>query len=285
MFSWGKFRRDLCGRLTVVGASALLFLLTASAAWAEPVSGGGAQAAALPEPSGAPAISTSSLWRMLIDGGPLMLILAGCSFLVITFVLERFISLRRSRVIPKPFVTRFLEQLKNGELDRQQAQTLCEENGSPVAQVFTGALRKWGRPSVEVEQAAIDQGERVTHQLRKYLRIFYGVASVGPLLGLMGTVLGMIQTFNAIANHDVVGRAEMMAGGIAKALLNTAGGLAVAIPASTFYVIFLSKIERLVMDIDDASQQVVNSISAEELAERASKPAKPRRNANAKDAA
>jgi biopolymer transport protein ExbB len=249
------------------------------------MAGGGNVAALSDQPAAAPAISTSNLWRMLIDGGPLMIVLAGCSFMVITFVLERFVSLRRSRVIPKPFVTRFIDQLKSGELDREQSLKLCEENGSPVAQVFAGAVRKWGRPSVEVEQAAIDHGERVTHQLRKYLRIFYGVASVGPLLGLMGTVLGMIQTFNAIANHDAVGRAEMMAGGIAKALLNTAGGLAVAIPASTFYVIFLSKIERLVIDIDDAAQEVVNSISAEELADRASKPTKKRVAPTSRDAA
>ena len=162
-------------------------------------------------------------------------------------------------MIPKPFVTRFLEQLRDGELDRQQAMALCEENGSPVALVFAGAVRKWGRPSVEVEQAAIDNGERVANHLRRYLRLFYGIATVGPLLGLMGTVLGMIQTFNVIATHDALGRAELLAGGIAKALLNTAGGLAVAIPASIFYVFFLSRVDRLVMDIDALAQEVVNT--------------------------
>ena len=128
-----------------------------------------------------------------------MYAIALCSFLVVTFFLERMVSLRRSRVIPKPFVKRFLRQLKAGELDREQALELCEENGSPVAQVFAGAVRKWGRPSVEVEQGVIDSGERATNGLRRYLRIFYGVATVGPLLGLMGTVLGMISTFNTIA--------------------------------------------------------------------------------------
>ena len=153
----------------------------------------------------------------MVDGGPLMIALAFCSLLVITFVLERAISLRRSRVIPKPFVTRLLQQIGDGEIDRSQAMELCEQNGSPIAQVFAGAIRKWGRPSVEVEQAAIDSGERAANQLRRYLRVFYGVANVGPLLGLMGTVLGMIETFNAIAAHDALGRGEMLAGGIAKA--------------------------------------------------------------------
>jgi len=185
--------------------------------------------------------------------------------MLVTFCLERLISLRRSRVIPKPFVSRFLEQLRAGDLDRKQALTLCEQSGSPVAQVFAGAVRKWGRPAVEIEQAVIDQGERVTNSLRRYLRIFYAVTTVGPLLGLMGTVLGMIQTFNVIAAVDALGRAELLAGGIAKALLNTAGGLAVAIPASIFYVFFVSRVDRLVIEIDRLAQEVVNVISTEEL--------------------
>ena len=205
-----------------------------------------------------------------------MIPILGCSFLLVTFVLERAISLRRSRVIPKPFVTRLLEQLADGEIDRAQALELCEENGSPVAQVFAGAVRKWGRPGVEVEQAVIDDGERVTNRLRRYLRVFYGVATVGPLLGLMGTVLGMIQTFNAIAAGDALGRAELLAGGIAKALLNTAGGLAVAIPASIFYVFFLSRVDRLIMDIDALAQEVVNTDFGRGIAGATASPVKTR---------
>ena len=222
-------------------------------------------------------IPTHDLKRIIQDAGPLMYAILLCSFLLVAFLLERTVSLRRRRVIPKPFVTRFLQQLREGQLDREQALDLCEENGSPVAQVFAGAVRKWGRPGVEVEQGVIDAGERVTNGLRQYLRVFYGVATVGPLLGLMGTVLGMIQTFNAIAAHDALGRAEMLAGGIAKALLNTAGGLAVAIPASIFYVFFVSRVDRLVIEIDKQAQEVVNVISAEDLQERKSGAGKSRR--------
>jgi len=216
-------------------------------------------------------ISTTNPRRIIRDAGPLMYAILFCSFLLVTFVLERTVSLRRTRVIPKPFVTRFLSQLREGQLDRQQALQLCEENGSPVAQVFAGAVRKWGRPSVEVEQGVIDAGERTTNILRRYLRVFYGVATVGPLLGLMGTVLGMIQTFNVIATADALGRAGLLAGGIAKALLNTAGGLAVAIPASIFYVFFVSRVDRLVIEIDKLAQEVVTLVSAEELQERKSR--------------
>ena len=150
-------------------------------------------------------IPTTDLQKIIHDAGPLMYAILLCSFLLVAFTLERTVSLRRSRVIPKPFVSRFLQQLREGQLDREQALELCEDNGSPVAQVFAGAVRKWGRPGVEVEQGVIDAGERVTNGLRQYLRVFYGVATVGPLLGLMGTVLGMIQTFNAIAAADALG--------------------------------------------------------------------------------
>ncbi len=201
-----------------------------------------------------------------------------CSFLLVAFLLERTVSLRRRRVIPKPFVTRFLQQLREGQLDREEALVLCEENGSPVAHVFAGAVRKWGRPGVEVEQGVIDAGERVTNGLRQYLRVFYGVATVGPLLGLMGTVLGMIKTFNAIAaSPDALGRFSTLANGIAQALLNTAGGLAVAIPASIFYVFFVSRVDRLVIDIDKLAQEVVNVISAEDLLDRKVAAPKSRR--------
>lgn len=222
-------------------------------------------------------ISTTDLPKVVKDAGPLMYAILFCSFLLVAFVLERVASLRRSRVIPKPFVTRFLQQLRDGQLDREQALQLCEESGSPVSQVFAGAVRKWGRPGVEVEQGVIDAGERVTNGLRQYLRVFYGVATVGPLLGLMGTVLGMIETFNAIANHDALGRTEMLAGGIAKALLNTAGGLGVAIPASIVYVFFISRVDRLVIEIDRLAQEVVNVVSAEDLHDRKPIPSKPHR--------
>jgi biopolymer transport protein ExbB len=224
------------------------------------------------------AISTTNPKKIIADAGPLMYAIVLCSFLLVGFTLERAVSLRRSRVIPRPFVKRFLQQLRDGDLDREQALELCLDNKSPVAQVFAGAVRKWGRPGVEVEQSVIDAGERATNGLRRYLRIFYAVATVGPLLGLMGTVLGMIQTFNVIAvATDALGRSEQLAGGIAKALLNTAGGLAIAIPASILYVFFVSRVDRLVIDIDALAQEVVNAVSAEELQEKRSRGARPRR--------
>ena len=210
-------------------------------------------------------IPTEDLWSIGREGGPLMIPIVVCSLILLAFVLERAISLRRGRVIPRPFVRRFLKQLRDGELDRDEALTLCKDSGSPVAEVFTGAIRKWGRPAVEVEQAIIDNGERVTNGLRRYLRVINGVATVTPLLGLLGTVVGMIRAFNNIATADAMGRPELLAKGISEALLTTAAGLTVAIPAIIFYLFFVSRVDRLIIDIDAMGQEVVNVISAEEL--------------------
>lgn len=219
-------------------------------------------------------IPTTSLVTIMRDGGVLMWPILICSIISLVFVFERTISLRRGRVIPDPFVKRFLHQLREGQLDREQALKLCEENKSPVAMVFAGAVRKWGRPSVEVEQALIDTGERVTTDLRRYLRVFNGVATVSPLLGLLGTVFGMIAAFNAIATSKAQGRPELLASGISEALLTTAFGLAVAIPALIFYWMFVSTVDRRIIEIDSLGQELVNLIAADGVPDSA--PAKSR---------
>lgn len=208
-------------------------------------------------------IPMKNLLQVMRDGGPLMVPIGLCSVILLVFVLERLISLRRGRVIPRPFVKRFLQQLRDGQLGPESALELCEKNRSPVAEVFAAAIRKWGRPAVEVEQAIIDAGERVTNELRKYLRVINGISTVSPLLGLLGTVFGMIQTFNTIAVGDAMGRPEMLAGGIGQALLTTAGGLCVAIPALIVYLWFVGRVDRLVMDIDGLGQRIVDVIAAD----------------------
>lgn len=219
-------------------------------------------------------IPTRNLLGIIRDGGVLMIPLGLCSFVYCVFLFERLISLRRGRVVPRPFVKRFLQQLREGQIDRATALNLCNENRSPVAEVFAAAVKKWGRPAVEVEQAVIDEGERVNNNLRRYLRLFNGISTVSPLLGLLGTVFGMISSFNAIATANAMGRPELLAGGIAEALITTAAGLTIAIPALITYLWFVGKVDRLVMEIDSLSQQVVECVSADAAHEPATRPDK-----------
>ena len=198
------------------------------------------------------------------------------SVISVWFTIERLVVLRRSRVIPRSFAEPFLENLHKGKLDSASAVSQCRKNDSPLAAVFLHGVEKWGRPSVEVEQAVIDGGERQIGQLRRHLRVLNGVATVTPLLGLLGTVVGMIQAFNDIASAGAMGKADQLAAGIAMALLTTAFGLAIAIPSLIMYMYLSGRVEALVMEMDELSQKVVRQVSAEGLAAKPASKSRPR---------
>ncbi len=212
-------------------------------------------------------IPMRNLLQIFYDGGLLMYPIALCSFVMMVFFFERLIFLRPGRVIPRPFVKRLIEQLEQQQIDRDEAIDLCSRNPSPIAQIFAAALKRYGRPAVEVEQVVLDAGERVTNQLRKYMRLFSAISNVSPLLGLLGTVLGMIEAFNSIAGSNAIGKPEVLASGISQALLTTAAGLLVAIPAYLAYMYFLGRTDRLVIEMDSYAQQVIDAISSEGLQE------------------
>lgn len=220
-------------------------------------------------------IPQRNLMEIIKAGGILMVPIIFCSFITLVFIFERSVALRRGRVIPRPFVKRFLHQLTEGQLDKDKALELCADNNSPVAQVFAAAVKKWGRPAVEVEQAVLDAGERASNGLRKYVRIFNAVSTISPLLGLLGTVFGMIRAFNDISGSNAMGKAEQLARGISEALITTAAGLLIAIPALVCYLYFLSRVDELIIELDALGQDVVSAISAEAL-QTAAKPARSR---------
>ena len=205
------------------------------------------------------------LTDVLRNGGPLMIPILFCSFVLVVFTLERLISLRKGRIIPMPFASKFIEQVGNGTLNKAGAIEICEKDGSAIAHVFQAAAQKWGKSSVEVEQAVLDEGERQSHYMRRYLRLINGIATVCPLLGLLGTVLGMIHAFDAISSVDnaLVDPKVMIATGISQALLTTAAGMTVAIPALIAYMFFSSRVDRRVMEIDSLGMQVVRIVCAE----------------------
>jgi biopolymer transport protein ExbB len=197
---------------------------------------------------------------------------AAVTLVAVWVTADRLVVLRRGRVIPKPFVQRFLKLLDEGELEPGEALQICEENDSPVAHVFAHGVRKWGKPSVEVEQAIIDGGERQVSALRKHLRILNGVTTVAPLLGLLGTVWGMLLAFKDISKPGQDTNMEHLGSDIALALVTTAAGLVIAIPAVCMYMYLSGRVDSLVMEMDDLSQRVVHCVSGEALSERAARP-------------
>ncbi len=210
---------------------------------------------------------TVSLLQMFHDGGWMMYPIALCSFILTVFTFERLINLRTGRVIPRPFVKRLIEQLQQQQIDKEEALELCDRNPSPIASILTAAVKKYGRPAVEVEQAVLDAGERESNLLRRNMRLLNAISNVSPLLGLLGTVLGMIQAFNDISSAQAMGRPDLLAGGISQALLTTAAGLLVAIPAYLLYMFFLGRTDKLIMEMDSHAQRLVEVVSAEGLQE------------------
>lgn len=259
-------------KLAYTTAWAVVMLFTSSVCHAQEAPSGAVQMAE----------SSKSLWDMVSAGGPMVYPILLCSFVLLLVVFERTLSLRRRRVVPRLFVERFLLQIGEGGLEKSEALDRCDSNDSSIARVFTAAVRKWGKPAVEVEQAVLDEGERVANELRRYLRVINGVSTVCPLLGLLGTVSGMMESFDVIANSSAMGRTELLAGGIGSALISTAAGLSVAIPALIFYLYFVGRVDALVMEIDRRGQEIVHLISAEGLEDRRNRP---RGNAKSKKAA
>ncbi|MEL6110600.1 MAG: MotA/TolQ/ExbB proton channel family protein [Planctomycetota bacterium] len=217
------------------------------------------------EATGSSWLKTPAFVQKIASGGWLMLPLALCSLVVLALSLERLVSLRRGRVIPRPFVRRFTECVEDGVLSYEEATELCKEFDCPVSEVFRAALRRWGRPMFEIEQAVMDAGDRVSENLRKYLRVFHAISNVAPLIGLLGTVIGMIQAFEVISDQQTLGQPEALASGISTALMTTAGGLTVAIPAYLAYMYFSSKSDRYLGEIEKLCQRVIDCISAEGL--------------------
>lgn len=254
--------RTFCRLSTLLVAGPVAGLWGSAPCWAEEAATGAAQVAE----------RSRSLWDMITAGGPMVIPIMACSFVLLLVVFERTLSLRRSRVVPRLFVERFLLQIGEGALEKSEALDRCGQNDSSIAKVFTAAVRKWGKPAVEVEQAVLDEGERVANELRRFLRVINGVSTVCPLLGLLGTVSGMMESFDVIANSSAMGRTELLAGGIGSALLSTAAGLSVAIPALIFYLYFVGRVDSLVMEIDRRGQEIVHLISAEGLEDRRNRP-------------
>lgn len=219
----------------------------------------GEAAAGDDQPSG-----VSAIFQQIAAGGWLMIPLGVCSLVVFSLTLERLIALRRGRVIPRPFVRRFTECVEDGQLSFEEAQQICEEFNCPVAEVFQAAVKRWGRPMMEIEQAVIDAGDRVSDGLTRYLRVFHAISNVAPLIGLLGTVLGMIEAFETMIGGGAVG-ANLLAAGISTALITTAGGLFVAIPAYVAYMYFAAVSDRYLNEIDRLCQRVIDCISAEGL--------------------
>jgi len=189
--------------------------------------------------------------------------LAVCSVVTLGYVLERFLALRRDRVIPREFVDRFLERLAAGKLDRERAIELCKAHESPAARIFSLVVNSWGQAGATIRQILAYDAAGEVVELKRNLRVLSAMSTLGPLLGLLGTVVGIIQSFDALGGRVGPARGEALAHGISLALVATAFGLAIAIVSVAFYYYFLNRVDVLVRELDERARQVIELVSSE----------------------
>ena len=194
----------------------------------------------------------------IVKGGYLMFPIIMCSVIALAVVIERFINLRESKVIPKDFFVRIKGLLVEGHINEVLA--ICSKSNKPIAKIIEAGIMKYYFGRDEIKEAIEDAGRHEIAYLEKYLNILNTIAGVTPLLGLLGTVWGMIKVFNVISTGGM-GQADKLAGGIAEALITTAAGLAVAIPTLVFHNIFSERADRLILKMEKSSMELTEILS------------------------
>ncbi|MFP4079780.1 MAG: MotA/TolQ/ExbB proton channel family protein [Ectothiorhodospira sp.] len=200
------------------------------------------------------------MFELVKAGGWLMLPILACSVLALAIVLERFWALRRRRVVPPRLVVQIWQWLQAGELDETRLRAL--RDASPLGRILASGLVNRAHSREVMKESIEDTGRQVAHELERYLNTLGTIAAVTPLLGLLGTVLGMIQVFSVITSVGVGDPGEL-AGGISQALITTAAGISVAVPALIFHRYFRGRVDELVLEMEQEAIRLVEVLKGE----------------------
>ncbi|MCW6029874.1 biopolymer transport protein ExbB [Stenotrophomonas rhizophila] len=197
------------------------------------------------------------MWELVKAGGWPMLPLLLLGVLALAIVLERFWTLRRNEVLPPGLGQEVRNWAARGKLDPSHIQSL--RGNSPLGALLATALEARNRPRDQIRERIEDAGRHLVHRMERFLNALGTIASAGPLLGLLGTVVGMIQMFMGILDHGV-GDVNQLAGGIGKALVCTATGMIVAIPALMFHRYFKGRIAGYVIEMEQEASALLDAL-------------------------
>jgi biopolymer transport protein ExbB len=198
------------------------------------------------------------LFSIFLKGGLLMWAILACSVIGIAVVVDRFIVLRKAKINVPAFMVRIRGLIKKKDISG--AISYCMEEKSPIANIIRKGLKKYNLGHERVKDAIENAGRQEISRMEKGLSVLASVAGIAPLLGFLGTVTGMIQAFMTIEDLKGAANPSDLAGGIWEALLTTAFGLIVGIPALAFYNYFLSAIKKLVGDMETVANDVVDIV-------------------------
>ena len=194
---------------------------------------------------------------LLVAGGWVMPLIVACSVVALSISIERYIALDRSKVAPPHLLATVWRDLKQGELNAQKLAQL--RTNSPLGAILAAGIANRGQRRDVMKESISEAASHVVHDLEKYLNSLGTVAAIVPLLGLLGTVVGMIDVFTQITTVGT-GNANALAGGISEALLTTAAGLIVAIPALVMHRYYTGLIDTIVVDLEREAIKLVDAI-------------------------
>lgn len=197
------------------------------------------------------------MFELLAAGGWIMPLIILCSVLALAISVERYIALNPRRIAPPHLLATVWQQLKAGELDPQRLKQLRQ--GSPLGAILAAGLANRNQGREVMKESIQEAAGHVIHRLEKYLNTLGTIAAVAPLLGLLGTVVGMIRVFTEITIQGT-GNANALAGGISEALITTAAGLAVAIPALVMHRFYTGRIDTIVVSLEQEAIKLVDAL-------------------------
>ena len=195
--------------------------------------------------------------ELVKSGGWLMVPIILCSVAAMAIIVERLWSLQRERIAPQDLAARAWEWARTGELTEERIQAL--RDGSPLGRILAAGLAGRHLDRELMKEYIEEIGRHVAHELERYLNALGTIAAIAPLLGLLGTVIGMIKVF-AVITAQGVGEPRILAGGISEALVTTAAGLTVAIPSLLFHRVLRRRVDELVVTMEQEALKLVGAL-------------------------
>jgi len=205
------------------------------------------------------AFSDMLLYDIIFKGGILMWPIMLCSVVGLAITVERFIMLRRADIDTREFMDIMRQVLRQNRL--REAIEICDETDAPVARIMKAGILKNNRSKEEIREAIEDAGRFEIPRLERYLSALATCANIAPLLGLLGTVSGMIKAFAQIQNKRGQVNPSDLAEGISNALVTTAAGLTVAIPMLVVYNYFITRVDNMVLEMELSSSELIELLT------------------------
>jgi len=199
-------------------------------------------------------------WELMEQGGVIMLLLAILAFFGVAWALHCGLVVRSSQIMPKALLQALSGHISRHEIE--QASSLCRKDGSVLSRIVLAVLRKSNEPALKLRELAQAAGSREASHLFQKINYLANIGVISPMLGLLGTVIGMLLAFKTIGMGEMGGRHILLAGAIYKALITSVAGLTIGIPAMACFYYFRGKLLRITTDMEQVTEDVVEAVAA-----------------------